>query len=53
VLIQNKYQAKTLPEGRHTVKYEELKEITMPSMPLKPTSSIGLHYENELVDFMA
>lgn len=24
----------------------------MPSMPLKPSSSIGLHYENELVDFM-
>jgi hypothetical protein len=34
------------------VRFEELKEISIPSMSLQPVSSIGLHYDNELVDFM-
>jgi hypothetical protein len=53
VFIQNKYQSQAPPtEGGSEAKYEEMKEIAMPSMhSLKP--SIGLHYGNELEDFMA
>jgi hypothetical protein len=54
VFIQNKYQSQASPaDGRSEAKYEELKEIAMPSMPLKPNTPIGLHYDNGLEDFMA
>jgi len=54
VFVQNKYQTQASPaDGRSETKYEELKEIAMPSMPLKPNTPIGLHYDNGLEDFMA